>query len=123
MPTGKKVKGQLPYQAYLTLKKAAENERTRVSAILLRLVEQAVKGPVIYGWRHVEHAAERRTDSPNAVHFMADERLLWRFEYFKRINKIASDSVAIRAIVLRYCEDERNRKLEIAESHQPRLFI
>lgn len=117
----KKVKAQLPYELYCWIKKMADCRRVPVSIILHEIVNESVKRPDIYERRLMDWSEAVRGDSPNNVHFMADMRMMERFEYFKLMNHTAVDSVAIRAMV-NNAHVTANRRIQVGDELQGVLF-
>lgn len=92
----KKIKAQVPYQLYRWVASMARNRGCKKADVVEEIVRAACRGPRTFERDLVVWALSVR-EAPNNLHFMADARLEERFEYFKRVNKLGSDSGAVRA--------------------------
>ena len=99
----KKIKGQIPGTHYSWLVANAQKRHCQVSDALCELVSWITEEDRLLPDSLVDYCRSA-SGSHTYLNFNADERLLRKWERFKRINGIKGDSHAIR-VAVNYCYD------------------
>lgn len=106
----KKIKGQIPGVHYSWLVGLSEKRRCSVSEVLAEIVNWISSGEAILPDYMIE-SCKSANGAHTYLNFNADDRLLRKWEHFKKINRIKSDSHAIRmAVSFRYGLSKTNEK-------------
>lgn len=106
----KKIKGQITGVHYSWLVGISEKRRCSVSDVLGEIVNWISSGETILPVYMVE-SCKSAIGAHTYLNFNADERLLAKWERWKRLNKIKGDSHAIRmAVCFRYGLSKINDK-------------
>jgi hypothetical protein len=95
----KKIKGQISGKHYAWLVSVAEKRRCAVSDVLRELVAWMCSEPERVLPPPLVESAKKSAGAHTALNFNASERLLGRWEHFKRVNNVGSDAQAIRLVV------------------------
>lgn len=93
----KKIKGQIPGVHYSWLIGLAQKRRCLISDVLAEIVNWVTSGDCVVPSPVIERCRSA-SGSHTYLNFNADERLLSKWERFKRLNKIKGDSHAIRVV-------------------------